>query len=63
MKITENDHSVVVVFPTTTGEISSKKCKNCFTCGKFILAIKDKYVSMECLSNTDCSNGSAWEER
>ena len=60
MKVTENDHSVGVVFPTTTGAIESKGCKNCWTCGKFLMAIKDHRVEMECLAHTDCTNGSEW---
>ena len=60
MKITENDHSVGVVFPTSTGAIDSKGCKNCWTCDKFLIAIRDHRVEMECLAHTDCTNGSEW---
>lgn len=61
MTITRNDHTISVLFPLTSGEQECKCSHNCFSCKKFILAVKDKNVDMNCLENLDCSNGDKWE--
>lgn len=61
MTITRNDHTVSVLFPTTSGAQESKCLHNCFNCKKFVFANIDKAISMDCLERLDCSNGDKWE--
>lgn len=61
MTITRNDHTVSILFPTTSGEIESRCLHNCWNCKKFVFANIDGSIGMDCLEKLDCSNGDKWE--